>query len=310
MSDDPQSSTSFSVQNDARITLRSVYGFFKEPPVWVMSGLVLVVSIIQVLWMAGGRLDLAMRVVQTVDRSALLVVAVYQVAFVLGFLVMLGFPSYYIWRLICQEVNKECGDGVNFCQTFISTFFLDLALLFVTPWILFVGGIVFQFVIFIVWCLRGGYYSEVGGRAQEDVDGAPDESGKRFFGSGSYGISESRFIKCACRRLVDLLNKFFERNSRVALVAVSSTVIAAIFVPGSASLSQKITYDDKEVGFCSGCVGEIIGENEVGVVVLVGDELVTLSRGSIKKAEYCKRTQLNSDTLVTLFLRSGLPRCT
>lgn len=161
MSNDPQNSTSFSAQNDSRITLGSVYGFFQHAPVWVMSGLVLFVSIIQVLWMVGGRLDLAMRVVQTVDRSALLVVAVYQVAFVLGFWVMLGFPGYYVWRLICQEVGEECGDSVTFRKTFISTTILDLVFLFVTPWILFAGGIVFQFVIFIVWCLRGGCYSEV-----------------------------------------------------------------------------------------------------------------------------------------------------
>ena len=107
-----------------------------------------------------------------------------------------------------------------------------------------------------------------------------------------------------------MLNKCYRRNSRVAFVVASSTIIATIFVPGSASLTQKITYDDKEMGFCSGCTGEIIGENEAGVVVLVQGELVTLSKGSIKKTEFCKGDQFNSDTLVTLFLKPGLPKCT
>lgn len=75
---------------DGIFTLKGAYGFLKEAPAWVLSGAVLIIILIQVLWMAGGKLDLAMQIIQMVDRSTLLVMAIYQMLYIASFYVQLG----------------------------------------------------------------------------------------------------------------------------------------------------------------------------------------------------------------------------
>jgi hypothetical protein len=308
MSSNPSSEPSSGRQDDGVVALGSAYRFFGAAPAWVLSGIGLAVVLVQAMWLTGWKLDLAMRVIQLADRSTLLIMAVYQVAFFEGFILLLGYPGWYVWKSV-GRIRENNGGGLfkDFLVTFLSSATIDIVLFFVVPWILFVLGLVSQFVILVAHgkCL----YKVHKEKNMEDwinrLEGGWS-GGKRGRPNCSQGVD----IKYGV--VLNLLSKSFAQNSNVITVAVIAAIIAAIFVPGSWFPSQKITYQNNDRGIYGTFVGEVLGENEGGVVVLRDGEMDILKKGDVIKEEFCGRipwSVIDNDTLFVKINGSGVPDC-
>lgn len=284
MSSNPSSKPSSGRQDDGVDALGSAYKFFADAPVWVLSGIGLAVVLVQTMWLTGWKLDLAMRVIQFADRSTLLIMAAYQVAFFEGFILLLGYPGWYVWKSVGRiRENNKGGLIKDFLVTFLSSTIIDIVLFFVVPWILFVLGVISQFVILVA---HGEYLHKV---CKE---------------KNSQGVD--------INWVLNLLSKSFAQNSDVTTVAVVAATIAAIFVPGSWFPSQKITYQNNDRGIYGTFVGEVLGENEGGVVVLRDGEMDILKKSDVIKEEFCGRnpwSTIDNDTLFVKINGSGVPDC-
>jgi len=282
MSSNPSSEPSSGRQDDGVVALGSAYRFFGAAPAWLLSGVGLAVVLVQVMWLTGWKLDLAMRVIQLADRSTLLIMAVCQVAFFEGFILLVGYSGWYVWKSV-GRIRENNGGGLlkDFFMTLSSSVVIDIVLFFVVPWILFGLGLISQLVILVA---HYKYLRKVHKEKNMEVKGV----------------------------VLNLLSKLFAQNSNVITVVVVATIIAAIFVPGSWFPSQKITYQNNDRGIYGTFVGEVLGENEGGVVVLRDGEIDILKKDDIIKEEFCGRipwSAIDNDTLFVKINGSGVPDC-
>lgn len=282
MSSNPSSEPSSGRQDDGVVALGSAYRFFGAAPAWLLSGVGLAVVLVQVMWLTGWKLDLAMRVIQLADRSTLLIMAVYQVAFFEGFILLVGYSGWYVWKSV-GRIRENNGGGLlkDFIMTLLSSAIIDVVLFFVVPWILFGLGLISQVVILVA------HYKYLRKVHKEN------------------NVEEKGVV-------LNLISKLFARNSNVITVVVVAAIIAAIFVPGSWFPSQKITYQNNDRGIYGVFVGEVLGENEGGVVVLRDGEIDILKKDDIIKEEFCGRipwSAIDNDTLFVKINGSGVPDC-
>ena len=112
--------------------------------------------------------------------------------------------------------------------------------------------------------------------------------------------------------MLNLLKILSFCNGRGIVLAVMVTLIVAILVPGLWFPSQKITYKTNERPTSGVMVGEVVGENEGGVVVVRDGEMVVLKNEDIIREEYCRRSLwwVNSSYSAFLVYRgSNIPDC-
>lgn len=260
--------------------------------------------------MANLRLDLAMRVIQVTDRSTLLVMAVYQVLFFAGFLVMVGFPGYYLRKSVGQVEGSGWSLGkfsTDFIKAFIASVMIDAPLFFAMPWIPFSLGFACQCLIFLIWLLgvflclclvlRTRLVRLLQEKGREDGDGKPEEH------SG-----DEKMHRC----MLSLLEKLCVHNGGVVVTAVVATLIVAILAPGPWFPSQKITYKTNERPTSGVLVGEVVGENEGGVVVVRDGEMVVIRNEDIIREESCRRSPWwanNNYSVFVVYRGSNIPDC-
>lgn len=310
MASDPRDASPSSGSSGDVSPLGRVYNFFVDAPAWILSGMGLVVTFAQVLWVANLRLDLAMRVIQVADRSTLLIMAVYQIIFFAGFLVMVGFPGYYLRKSVSQVNESGWSLGkftTDFVVALVSSSIIDVILFFAMPWIPFSLGSIYQCCVFFIWlisiilCLCSALWAYLVKLKQKK--GGEDGSGKQGGRSGDDKM---------CRCMLNLLKILSFCNGRGIVLAVMVTLIVAILVPGLWFPSQKITYKTNERPTSGVMVGEVVGENEGGVVVVRDGEMVVLKNEDIIREEYCRRSLwwVNSSYSAFLVYRgSNIPDC-
>lgn len=270
---------------DGTFTLKGAYGFLKEAPAWVLSGAVLIIILIQVLWMAGGKLDLAMQIIQMVDRSTLLVMAIYQMLYIASFYVQLGGPGYLIWRLVSrldEGGNRDVDAEKTIRAIALLTICMDAALFFVTSWIMFILALFIQISIFVsyqIWFSR------------------------KFNGKNN---------KAEYGWVIENLKRCFERGEFNAVSIGLSVIIVASFTSGSWFASQNITYKNESQHASSSVVGEVLGENGRGIIVLKEGRVILLKKDVIIDEEFCKQSSQFGDDNETLYVKirgSNIPGC-
>jgi len=192
-------------------------------------------------------------------------------------------------------------------MTFLSSAIIDIVLFFVVPWILFVLGLVSQFVILVA---HGKYLYKV--HKEKNMEDWINRLEGGWSGGKRGRPNRSQGVDIKYGVVLNLLSKLFAQNSDVITVAVIAAIIAAIFVPGSWFPSQKITYQNNDRGIYGTFVGEVLGENEGGVVVLRDGEMDILKKGDVIKEEFCGRipwSAIDNDTLFVKINGSGVPDC-
>lgn len=276
---------------DGAFTLKGVYGFLKEVPVWILSGAVLIITLIQVLWMAGGKLDLAMQVIQVVDRSTLLLMAIYQMLYIASFYVQLGGPGYFVWRLV-SRLDEEKNRGVEEDRGIdakaairviaLLTICMDSALFFVASWVMFIFALFVQISIFF------SYHNWF----KKRLNGKNNEIG--------YGW------------IIDNLKRFFEGGESIVVSMGLAVIIVASLTSGSWFASQNITYRNESQQTSSSVVGEVLGENSRGIIILKEGRVLQLKKDAIINEEFCKprsRFVDDNETLYTKIWGSNIPDC-
>ena len=306
MASDPQVASPSSGSSGGVSPLGRVYEFFVEAPAWILSGVGLVASFVQVLWVANLRLDLAMRVIQVADRSTLLIMAVYQVILFAGFLVMVGFPGYHLRNSVGRVGEPEWSLGkfvIDFIKAFVSSVMIDVPLFFAMPWIPFSLGFVCQLFIFLVWFI--GIISVLLASLVRFL------LKKEWWGrSGKYEEHAGDEKKHGC--VLNLRDKLCVHNDGVIGVVVMATLIVAMLVPGPWFPSQKITYKTNERPTSGVMVGEVVGENEGGVVVVRDGEMVMVRSENIIREESCRRSPWwvnNNYSMFVVIWESNIPDC-
>ena len=306
MASDPQGASPSSGSSGGVSPLGRMYNYFVDAPAWILSGMGLVASFVQVLWVANLRLDLAMRVIQVADRSTLLIMAVYQVILFAGFLVMAGFPGYYLRK----SVGQVRGSGwplskfaTDFIKALIPSVMIDVPLFFAMPWIPFSLGFVCQFFIIFMW------FSGIISVSCTSLVRFLQEKGWWDRGDKHEGRSgDEKKRRC----VLNLLDKLCVHNDGGIGVVVVVTLIVAILAPGPWFPSQKITYKTNERPTSGVMVGEVVGENEGGVVVVRDGEMVMVRSENIIREESCRRSPWwvnNNYSMFVVIWESNFPDC-